>query len=140
MVVWRNAAAGADIVGTATLCPTVNYTEACRISTELSASGLVTQVFTKANLESLDSDQTIGHTRYSRTGSSCWDSAQPTFRGSGTEHFAIAHNCNLTNTPELAERVAAYRGHLAPLSLQCLEGGLPAVEGHMHFECGLGAA
>ena len=69
--------------------------------------GLVSQVFTEASLESLKGHVAIGHTRYSTTGSSCWDNAQPTFRATATGHLAIAHNGNLTNTPELAERVAA---------------------------------
>ncbi|MGA1701823.1 MAG: amidophosphoribosyltransferase, partial [Candidatus Nanopelagicales bacterium] len=69
--------------------------------------GLVSQVFTEASLESLKGHLAIGHTRYSTTGSSCWDNAQPTFRATATGHLALAHNGNLTNTPELATRVAA---------------------------------
>ena len=68
--------------------------------------GLVSQVFTEASLESLKGHVAIGHTRYSTTGSSCWDNAQPTFRSTATGHLALAHNGNLTNTPELAHRVA----------------------------------
>jgi len=77
--------------------------------------GLVSQVFTEASLESLKGHVAIGHTRYSTTGSSCWDNAQPTFRSTATGHLALAHNGNLTNTPELAQRVAdleADRGEL----------------------------
>ena len=69
--------------------------------------GLVSQVFTEASLESLQGHLAIGHTRYSTTGASCWENAQPTFRATATGHLAIAHNGNLTNTPELADRVAA---------------------------------
>jgi amidophosphoribosyltransferase len=69
--------------------------------------GLVSQVFTEASLESLQGHLAIGHTRYSTTGSSCWDNAQPTFRATATGHLALAHNGNLTNTPDLADRVAA---------------------------------
>jgi len=68
--------------------------------------GLVSQVFTEASLESLHGHLAIGHTRYSTTGSSCWDNAQPTFRSTATGHLALAHNGNLTNTAELADRVA----------------------------------
>lgn len=69
--------------------------------------GLVSQVFTEASLESLKGFVAIGHTRYSTTGSSSWDNAQPTFRATATGHLALGHNGNLTNTAELAERVAA---------------------------------
>ncbi len=72
--------------------------------------GLVSQVFTEASLESLHGHLAIGHTRYSTTGSSCWDNAQPTFRSTANGHVALAHNGNLTNTAELADRVAALDG------------------------------
>ena len=67
--------------------------------------GLVSQVFTEAALESLQGYIAIGHTRYSTTGSSCWDNAQPTFRATATGHLALAHNGNLTNTHDLAQRL-----------------------------------
>ena len=67
--------------------------------------GLVSQVFTEASLESLQGHIAIGHTRYSTTGSSCWDNAQPTFRATATGHLALAHNGNLTNTHELSRRL-----------------------------------
>ena len=67
--------------------------------------GLVSQVFTEAALESLQGYLAIGHTRYSTTGSSCWENAQPTFRATATGHLSLAHNGNLTNTHELAERL-----------------------------------
>ncbi|MGI9196896.1 MAG: amidophosphoribosyltransferase [Candidatus Nanopelagicales bacterium] len=79
--------------------------------------GLVSQVFTEASLESLQGHVAIGHTRYSTTGSSCWDNAQPTFRSTATGHLALAHNGNLTNTPELAERVAAREADRGELPL-----------------------
>ena len=69
--------------------------------------GLVSQVFTEASLESLRGFVAIGHTRYSTTGSSSWENAQPTFRAPATGHLALGHNGNLTNTAELAQRVAA---------------------------------
>ena len=69
--------------------------------------GLVSQVFTEASLESLRGHVAIGHTRYSTTGSSSWENAQPTFRATATGHLALAHNGNLINTVDLAERVAA---------------------------------
>ena len=69
--------------------------------------GLVSQVFTEASLESLKGFVAIGHTRYSTTGSSSWENAQPTFRATATGHLALGHNGNLTNTAELADRVSA---------------------------------
>lgn len=63
--------------------------------------GLVAQVFTEASLESLTGHLAIGHTRYSTTGASVWENAQPTFRTTATGHLALGHNGNLTNTPEL---------------------------------------
>lgn len=68
--------------------------------------GLVSQVFTEASLEALRGFVAIGHTRYSTTGSSSWENAQPTFRATATGHLALGHNGNLTNTSELAVRVA----------------------------------
>ncbi|MDR1213598.1 MAG: amidophosphoribosyltransferase [Propionibacteriaceae bacterium] len=67
--------------------------------------GLVSQVFDENALSSLPGDLAIGHTRYSTTGASCWDNAQPTYRAIGQGGLALAHNGNLTNTDELAERL-----------------------------------
>ena len=68
--------------------------------------GLVSQVFNEASLESLHGHLAIGHTRYSTTGSSVWENAQPTFRHTATGHLALGHNGNLTNTHELRARLA----------------------------------
>jgi amidophosphoribosyltransferase len=68
--------------------------------------GLVAQVFTEADLESLHGHLAIGHTRYSTCGSSVWENAQPTFRSTPHASVALAHNGNLTNTRELARQVA----------------------------------
>ncbi|MDD2858285.1 MAG: amidophosphoribosyltransferase [Candidatus Nanopelagicales bacterium] len=67
--------------------------------------GLVSQVFTEASLESLHGHVAIGHTRYSTTGASVWENAQPTFRSTATGHIALGHNGNITNTPELRVRL-----------------------------------
>lgn len=64
--------------------------------------GLVPQVFTEATLNSLRGDLAIGHCRYSTTGSSVWENAQPTFRTFRGGGLALGHNGNLINTPELA--------------------------------------
>jgi len=65
--------------------------------------GLVSQVFDEPTLATLQGHLAIGHTRYSTTGGSRWENAQPTFKtnaaGGG---IALAHNGNLTNTAALA--------------------------------------
>ncbi|HAM24143.1 MAG TPA: amidophosphoribosyltransferase [Actinobacteria bacterium] len=77
--------------------------------------GLVSQVFTEGALESLRGHVAIGHTRYSTTGSSVWENAQPTFRATATGSIALAHNGNLTNTGDLTRLVEQRRdtGELA---------------------------
>ncbi|MGH2726987.1 MAG: amidophosphoribosyltransferase, partial [Actinomycetota bacterium] len=42
--------------------------------------GLVAQVFSEATLATLQGQLAIGHTRYSTTGSSRWENAQPAFK------------------------------------------------------------
>jgi amidophosphoribosyltransferase len=69
--------------------------------------GLVSQVFTEASLESLKGHVAIGHTRYSTTGASVWENAQPILRSTATGHLALGHNGNITNTRELATRLAS---------------------------------
>ncbi len=63
--------------------------------------GLVSQVFDEPTLNSLLGHLAIGHTRYSTTGASVWKNAQPTYRATPNGGLALAHNGNLTNTPEL---------------------------------------
>jgi amidophosphoribosyltransferase len=67
--------------------------------------GLVAQVFDEPTLDSLRGHIAVGHCRYSTTGSSTWENAQPTFRtttaGTG---IALGHNGNLVNTADLAKR------------------------------------
>ncbi len=69
--------------------------------------GLVSQVFDETTLESLKGHLAIGHTRYSTTGASTWHNAQPTFKPTASGSVALAHNGNLINTRELADRVEA---------------------------------
>jgi amidophosphoribosyltransferase len=65
--------------------------------------GLVSQVFNEATLATLQGDLGIGHTRYSTTGSTTWENAQPAFKTDGHRSLALGHNGNLVNTLELAE-------------------------------------
>ncbi|MBV9819828.1 MAG: amidophosphoribosyltransferase [Solirubrobacterales bacterium] len=62
--------------------------------------GLVSQVFDDNTLRSLVGDLAIGHVRYSTTGSSEWENAQPIVRDD-RRTLALAHNGNLINAVEL---------------------------------------
>jgi amidophosphoribosyltransferase len=64
--------------------------------------GLVSQVFDERTLATLQGDLAIGHTRYSTTGSTTWENAQPSFKTDGTHGLALGHNGNLVNTGQLA--------------------------------------
>ncbi len=63
--------------------------------------GLVSQVFNESSLNTLIGHLAIGHTRYSTTGSSSWQNAQPTLGRTAAGTVALGHNGNLTNTAEL---------------------------------------
>ena len=62
--------------------------------------GLVAQVFNEHMLRSLVGDLAVGHVRYSTTGSSEWENAQPIVRDD-RRTLALAHNGNLINAVEL---------------------------------------
>ncbi len=64
--------------------------------------GLVAQVFNETVLNTLRGYIAVGHCRYSTTGSSVWENAQPTFRATPSASLALSHNGNLINTRELA--------------------------------------
>ncbi|HEY2766458.1 MAG TPA: amidophosphoribosyltransferase, partial [Pseudonocardiaceae bacterium] len=67
--------------------------------------GLVSQVFDEQVLSSLPGHIAVGHCRYSTTGSTTWENAQPTFRTTATgSGLALGHNGNLVNTAELMVR------------------------------------
>lgn len=68
--------------------------------------GLVSQVFDETSLGSLRGHIAVGHARYSTTGASVWENAQPTFRATAHGSIALGHNGNLVNTAQLAELVA----------------------------------
>jgi amidophosphoribosyltransferase len=73
--------------------------------------GLVSQVFGTADLAALEGHLAVGHCRYSTTGASSWDNAQPVYRESGAgTRIALGHNGNLVNTVELAERLGVTPG------------------------------
>jgi amidophosphoribosyltransferase len=62
--------------------------------------GLVSQVFDEEKLRALQGEMAVGHVRYSTTGSSAWENAQPVWR-SDRRQVALAHNGNLINAVEL---------------------------------------
>jgi amidophosphoribosyltransferase len=65
--------------------------------------GLVAQVFDETTLNSMSGGLAIGHARYSTTGASTWENAQPTLAStSAGATVALGHNGNLVNTAELA--------------------------------------
>ncbi|NUR72901.1 MAG: amidophosphoribosyltransferase [Hamadaea sp.] len=68
--------------------------------------GLVAQVFDEPTLASLRGHLAIGHARYSTTGGSTWENAQPTIKATklGTT-LALAHNGNLVNSADLAAQI-----------------------------------
>ena len=68
--------------------------------------GLVSQVFDERSLASLRGHVAVGHCRYSTTGGSTWENAQPTLGGHAESTVALAHNGNLTNSAELRELMA----------------------------------
>lgn len=71
--------------------------------------GLVSQVFDERSLASLRGHVAVGHCRYSTTGGSTWENAQPTLGGHHGGTVALTHNGNLINSAELRDLVAARR-------------------------------
>src|SRR5215203_3357133 len=69
--------------------------------------GLVSQVFDEEKLRALQGEMAIGHVRYSTTGSSAWENAQPVWR-SDCRQVALAHNGNLINAVELHAQLSEH--------------------------------
>ena len=65
------------------------------------AMGLVADKFSPERIAELTGSTAIGHTRYSTTGSSTIENAQPVLARFRDGHIALAHNGNLTNSSEL---------------------------------------
>jgi amidophosphoribosyltransferase len=68
--------------------------------------GLVSQVFDERSLRALTGDMAIGHVRYSTTGGTGWENAQPVYRHD-RRPVALAHNGNLINAVELYNELVA---------------------------------
>jgi amidophosphoribosyltransferase len=71
----------------------------------LTGMGLVGQVFHERDLAKLGGHLAIGHTRYSTTGASRAENAQPLVVNSDLGSLALGHNGNLVNADELREEV-----------------------------------
>jgi amidophosphoribosyltransferase len=67
--------------------------------------GLVSDVFSSEDLNELDGDTAVGHVRYSTTGGSRSQNAQPIVVRYSRGDLSIAHNGNLTNGQELRNRL-----------------------------------
>ncbi|GFG74387.1 amidophosphoribosyltransferase [Mycobacterium botniense] len=76
--------------------------------------GLVSQVFDEQTLAAMPGHVAIGHCRYSTTGDTTWENAQPVFRttAAGTG-IALGHNGNLVNSTALVAR-AREAGLISP--------------------------
>ena len=67
--------------------------------------GLVNEVFKESKLEELSGNIGIGHVRYSTTGSTTVENAQPLVLNYLKGSLALAHNGNLVNAMELREQM-----------------------------------
>ncbi len=67
--------------------------------------GLVADVFQEDTLNSLEGNRAIGHVRYSTTGSSDLQNAQPIVCEYRRGWAAVAHNGNIVNTEELRSKL-----------------------------------
>ena len=67
--------------------------------------GMVGQVLDERRIPSLAGDLAVAHCRYSTTGSTVWENAQPTLRLGPRRALAIGHNGNLVNTRELLDQL-----------------------------------
>jgi len=84
--------------------------------TVLRDMGLVTQVFDEQKLRGLHGQLAIGHTRYSTTGSTDWENAQPLVHHGRARTVALGHNGNLTNAAALRDELAAAGTRLSSTS------------------------
>ena len=74
--------------------------------------GMISSVLDERRLPSLRGQLAIAHCRYSTTGSTIWENAQPTYRLGPRRALAIGHNGNLVNTRDLLEQLKGGRARL----------------------------
>ncbi|WP_111836669.1 amidophosphoribosyltransferase [Actinomyces bovis] len=72
--------------------------------------GLVSQVFDDRTLGTLTGHMAVAHVRYSTTGATTWENAQPMLGPVAGSTLALAHNGNLTNTRKLMEAIRSTSG------------------------------
>ena len=76
--------------------------------------GLVSEVFHKETLDTLTGNIGIGHVRYSTTGQSCIENAQPLILNYLKGTLALVHNGNIKNAADLRDNLqkegAVFRG------------------------------
>ncbi len=77
-----------------------------RIKTE-KGMGYVADLFDEARLRRLPGRSAVGHVRYSTTGDSLLENAQPIVNMTNKGPLAIAHNGNLVNAAELRDELEA---------------------------------
>jgi amidophosphoribosyltransferase len=73
---------------------------------------MISTVLDERRLPSLRGQLAIAHCRYSTTGSTIWENAQPTYRQGPRRALAIGHNGNLVNTRELLGQLHGGRARL----------------------------
>ena len=74
--------------------------------------GMISTVLDERRLPSLRGRLAIAHCRYSTTGSTIWENAQPTYRRGPRRAIAIGHNGNLVNTRDLLTQLEGGRARL----------------------------
>ncbi len=74
--------------------------------------GMISTVLDERRLPSLRGNLAIAHCRYSTTGSTIWENAQPTYRRGPRRALAIGHNGNLVNTRDLLTQLEGGRARL----------------------------
>lgn len=67
--------------------------------------GLVPEIFNEEIIKGLTGQSAIGHVRYSTTGASLRDNAQPMVIKYKNGHMGLAHNGNLVNASEVRDRL-----------------------------------
>ncbi|MFZ2447266.1 MAG: amidophosphoribosyltransferase [Syntrophobacteraceae bacterium] len=78
----------------------IAVSDGCQIN-NFKHMGLVNDVFKEETLKALKGYISVGHVRYSTTGSSLLANAQPFLVFHGNDYYAIAHNGNIVNAVEL---------------------------------------
>jgi amidophosphoribosyltransferase len=91
--------------------------------------GLVAQVLDERRIPRFRGELAIAHCRYSTTGSTRWENAQPTFRHGPRRAVAVGHNGNLVNTRRLLELLPAGAGMVGTSDTELLTALLAAEPG-----------